>query len=250
MNVHAPRHVMTPAPAIPPAEAYRHIRALIVRGQLAPGTRVSEPELAVRLGVSRTPAREAIRRLLADGLLVANGGGARPRVAVAPTGPADVEELYQAAGAIEGVVARRVATLSPKVRRGLYAELRSAEARFRSAARVRPPDYDLLFERHDAFHQALRRACAGPSVRALLETLQPRLDRYEWLYAPVIGPDFAATYKEHSAIIRAVRDGDGAVAERAVRANWFGGGMRLARALADAGDTAARVVVRHVAGAR
>ena len=66
--------------------------------------------------------------------------------------------------------------------------------------------------------------------------MRPRLDRYEWLYAPFIGPDFTATYAEHDAIVAAVRDGSAAGAERAVRANWFNGGDRLARVLAEDAD--------------
>jgi DNA-binding GntR family transcriptional regulator len=204
-----------------------------VRGRLAPGARVSEAELAARFGVSRTPARQAMHRLLAEGLLVQAGGGARPRVAVAPVSARDVTELYEAAGALEGVAARRVSELAPAARRTLLAALRTCERAFREAARARPMDYDALFERHDAVHDALVRACAGPTTLALLAALRPRLDRYEWMYAPLIGPDLRATFREHSAILRAVRAGDGTACERAVRANWFSGGRRLAQALAD-----------------
>ena len=48
------------------------------------------------------------------------------------------------------------------------------------------------------------------TIRALFETMRPRLDRYEWLYAPLIGPDFSATYAEHAAIVAAVRAGGAA----------------------------------------
>jgi DNA-binding GntR family transcriptional regulator len=242
--VSARAHVVTEVAR--PAEVYALIHRMIVRGRLVPGARVAEGELAARLAVSRTPVREELRRLLSEGLLVADGGGARPRTAVAPVGASDVEELYQAAGAIEGVVARHVANLTAKDRRALQSALRSRELDFRRASKARPIDYDLLFERHDAFHAALRDACAGPVIRALLETLQPRLDRYEWLYAPLIGPDFAATYREHAAIVRAVGKGDAGACERAVRANWFGGGARLARALGEAGDAGASFLVRRV----
>jgi DNA-binding GntR family transcriptional regulator len=213
------------------ADAYVKTRRLIVRGQLHPGARVAEAELAARLGVSRTPAREAMRRLLAEGLLVPNGGGERPRVAVGPVSASDVEELYAAAGALEGVAARRVSSLSVGRRRDLLRELRQRERAFRAAARARPIDYDALFEAHNAVHDALMRACAGAATLTLLDTLRPRLDRYEWLYAPIIGPDFRATFAEHAAVIRAVAAGDGPACERALRRNWFEGGKRLAAAL-------------------
>jgi DNA-binding GntR family transcriptional regulator len=212
--------------------AYTRLRHLVVRGSLAPASRIAEGDLASRLGISRTPAREAMRRLLAEGLLVRDGGGERPRLAVAPVGSADVIELYDAAGALEGIAARGAAHLDPAVRRTLAAALRTCEAAFRRASAKRPLDYDELFERHNAFHEALMAACAGPATRALLDALRPRLDRYEWLYAPVIGPDFSDTFAEHGAIITAVKAGDANGCERAVRRNWMRGGRRLARALA------------------
>lgn len=211
--------------------AYSRLRHLVVRGSLAPSSRIAEDDLAIRLGVSRTPAREAMRRLLAEGLLVRDGGGARPRLAVAPVGSADVIELYDAAGALEGIAARAVSSLEESERRALVARLREREAAFRKATTKRPLDYDELFDRHNAFHDALMDACAGPAIRALLEALRPRLDRYEWLYAPVIGPDFSDTFAEHAAVIAAVRAGNGAASERALRRNWMRGGRRLAAAL-------------------
>jgi DNA-binding GntR family transcriptional regulator len=157
-----------------------------------------------------------------------------------------VVELYQAAGALEGIVARAVDTLAAADRRRLASEMRQRDAQFRAASRRRPLDFDALFERHDAFHRALHDACAGATIRALFDTMRPRLDRYEWLYAPLIGPDFSATYAEHVAIVSAVRDGNGARAERAVRANWFNGGERLARVLAEGSDAARSIVVRRL----
>jgi DNA-binding GntR family transcriptional regulator len=106
-------------------------------------------------------------------------------------------------------------------------------ASFRTEARRRPLDFDRLFERHDVFHRTLLERCAGPETRAVLETVRPRLDRYEWYYAPLIGPDFRATYAEHDAIIRAVRSGDADAAERAMRANWWNGAERLAATIGD-----------------
>lgn len=227
-----------------PADAYVHLRRLLIRGDIPPTTRVSEADLSARLRVSRTPVREAMRRLLAEGLLVADGGGARPRMAAAPVGPSDVMELYQAAGALEGIVARAVTTLSSGARRRLGAEMRQRDAAFRAATRQRPLDFDALFDRHDAFHRTLHDACAGATIRALFDMMRPRLDRYEWLYAPLIGPDFRATFEEHAAIVNAVRDGTGAAAERAVRANWFNGGDRLATVLRDS------PLVPHIARTR
>jgi DNA-binding GntR family transcriptional regulator len=213
------------------ADPYLRVRHLLVRGHIRPGTRASESSLAAHLNVSRTPVREAIRRLLAEGLLVADGGGARPRIAAAPVGTADAEDLYQAVGALDGIVARRLDRLSLAARKSLAAEMRARHSAFRQATRGRVLDYDVIFQRHKAFHTALHDACAGPTLRAMIDFFQPRLDRYEWLYAHFMAPNLNATLVEHTAILRAVAAGDGKAAERAVRANAFNGGARLVKAL-------------------
>jgi DNA-binding GntR family transcriptional regulator len=60
-----------------------------------------------------------------------------------------------------------------------------------------------------------------------LRTIRPQLDRYEWFYAPIAGPDFTPTRHEHAAIVQAVRHGNAQALERAVRANWLNAAQRL-----------------------
>jgi len=78
-------------------------------------------------------------------------------------------------------------------------------------------DYDRLFQRHAAVHQTVIDACAGLELRAALEVIRPRVDRFEWYYAPLVGPDLRVTYREHEATIRAVRRGTAAAARRPPR---------------------------------
>lgn len=224
--------------------AYRLLRDLIVRGRLPPGTGITEAEAATRLGTSRTPVREALHRLRHEGLVAVSHGGERPRLAVSPLSASAVEELYLATGALEGVAARAVADMPPPARKSLAQRMASLDAEFRDSAQepVSSPEpaeevlegWDRMFERHDAFHRALQDACAGPNTRALLDTLRPQIDRYEWLFAQLTGPDFTPTYAEHAAIVRAVRGGTADDIEAAVRANWFGGAGRLASVISRA----------------
>jgi DNA-binding GntR family transcriptional regulator len=216
--------------------SYGRLRDLIVRGRLAPGMPLIEAEVARHLGCSRTPIREALQRLRRDGLAVAAGGGARPRLIVAPMSRDAIDELYQAMGALEGVAARNIGRLAPPLRLALARRLAELHAEFRRTVSTRNTDWDALFERHDAFHRALQDAGAGPRIRALLDDLRPQVDRYEWLFAPLTGPDFSATNIEHGTIVRAVRNGTAAAIERAVRANWFNGRTRLGAAIDGADD--------------
>jgi DNA-binding GntR family transcriptional regulator len=228
----------SPAPATASLAAYAAVRALIVRGRLLPGARVTEADVAAELRVSRTPAREALRRLRQERLLVPAGAGdgAKVRLAVAPMTAAEARELYTAAGALEGVAARSVAACDAAARRALAAALATAQAAFRREATRRAPDWDRLFERHHGFHERLRAGLAGPRLRLLLDGLRPHLDRYEYFYGRLHGTGFEATFAEHDAIVAAVAAGRADGAEGAVRANWFNGAERLAAAVQRAGE--------------
>ncbi|HLL85283.1 MAG TPA: GntR family transcriptional regulator [Longimicrobium sp.] len=229
----APRAAATASLAI-----YDKVRALIVRGRLLPGTRVTEADVAKELEVSRTPAREALRRLQQERLLVPTGAsdGAKMRLVVPPMTAEEVRELYAAAGALEGVIARNVTAYTADERVAMAAELAKAQAAFRQEATKRAPDWDRLFERHNAFHETLRTQLAGPRLRLLLDGLRPHLDRYEYFYGPLHRSGFEATYEEHDAIIAAIGSARADVAERAVRANWFNGADRLVKIVEREGE--------------
>ena len=202
---------------------------MIVHGRLPPGARIAEGPLAEMLGVSRTPVRESLQRLRQEGLLVEVGGGSglRGRLAVAPLERDRMEELYALAGAIEALAVRGLSKLEGSQREQLARRLEKTEGAFHAEARRRAPEYDRLFELHQAFHRALVEAAAGPETRAVLRTIKPQLDRYEWFYAPMAGPDFTPTRREHAAIVEAVRHGTAQELERAVRANWLNAAQRL-----------------------
>ncbi len=226
------------APATVSLAAYDKVRALIVRGRLLPGTRVTEADVATELRISRTPAREALRRLQQERLLVPTGAsdGAKVRLAVAPMTAGEARELYTAAGALESVIARNVTDHDADERLELAAELARAQAAFRREATKRAPDWDRLFELHHAFHEVLRSRLAGPRLRLLLDGLRPHLDRYEYFYGRLQGSGFEATFEEHDAIVAAIETGRADAAERAVRANWFNGADRLAGIVRRAGE--------------
>ena len=209
---------------------YEALRALIVSGRLPPGARIAEGPLAEWLGLSRTPVREALQRLRQQRLLVEVGGGAgvRVRLAVAPLKRDQMQELYGLAGALEAFAARGLAAWTERERARLARELERVEKSFAVEAAKSPVDYDRLFETHDAFHRELTRHVIGPETAALLQTIRPHLDRYEWFYAPLTGPDFTATHAEHRAIIDALRAGSAHRLERTVQANWQNGATRLA----------------------
>lgn len=211
------------------SRVYEKLFEMIVKGRLPPGARIAEGPLAENLGVSRTPVRESLQRLRQEGLLVEVGGGSglRGRLAVAPLQRERMEELYALAGAIEALAVRGLSKLEATDREQLARRLEKIESAFHAEARRRAPEYDRLFELHRAFHRGLVEAVAGPETRAVLRTIRPQMDRYEWFYAPMAGPDFTPTRREHAAIVEAVRHGSAGELERAVRANWLNASRRL-----------------------
>jgi len=219
-----------------PAQVYERLRSLIIRGRLAPGTRVVENDVAQRLGVSRTPAREAIQRLFQEGFLAAVSFHPRLELVVAPLTEDDMRDLYHLMAALEGAAALEVDRLSLGDRRTLVKELTAAEANFERTTRTVKHDFDTLFELHNAFHECIVANCARPRLRAMIASVRPQVDRYEWVYAPMVGPDFRETFAEHGDVIDAVRSGSGTRAQRALATNWSRGAARLARIMGRAGE--------------
>ena len=126
--------------------AYDTLRELIVRGRLAPGARLIETDLAVALGVSRTPVREAISRLVQDGLAIPARRSTRTQVAVAPLTEADLHDLYTIMGALEGAVARNVRVMTSAERKALSAVMTRTHDAFERLGRDHPADFERLFD--------------------------------------------------------------------------------------------------------
>jgi DNA-binding GntR family transcriptional regulator len=87
-------------------ETYTRLRAILASGQFEPGQRLIEPDLSTLLGVSRTPLREALRRLQGDGLVALTGRGA----IVSKASHRDIYDLYRYRAVLEGFTAELVAT--------------------------------------------------------------------------------------------------------------------------------------------
>jgi DNA-binding GntR family transcriptional regulator len=215
----------------PPSGVYERLSALIVSGRIAPGTRLVETEIARRLEVSRTPIREAMRRLTHEGLAHVIGSGAKTHIAVSPATQADLIDLFGIIGALEGVAGRGVVELARPVRRSLATALADQNAMFAKAARAQPRDFDRFFAAHDGFHTVLVDRCATERLRQLIEGVRPQIKRYELLYASAVGQDFSESLAEHRAIISAVRSGTADAVERAIRRNWSNSARRLSSGL-------------------
>jgi DNA-binding GntR family transcriptional regulator len=185
--------------------AYEGIRAMILSGALAPGARVLEKDCAARLGISRTPVREAIGRLAAEGLIRRDGAGAPVVTRVSAD---EILEILHLRRLLEGEAARR-ACGGPG--RDALLSLRRTIAGFLTGAR---PDAATHMAVDDALHGTLARMARSPVLAELVANLRLRTRMFDKALLP---DRFAPGCREHVALIDAVLDGDPDAAEAAMR---------------------------------
>lgn len=177
--------------------AYAEIRGLILSGEALPGTRLKEEELAARCGVSRTPVRDALRRLEGELYVVRNGAS---RIFVADWQAEDLDELFALRGMIEAHAAARAATrIGPET----LAALEAANARLEAAVAAPEPDIPAFLEANRRFHDLVVEAAASPRLPAVLALLveQPIVRRTAQHYGRDALERSAA---EHAELIRAL----------------------------------------------
>jgi DNA-binding GntR family transcriptional regulator len=219
-----------------PEQVYARLRDLIVQGQLAPGSRIVETDVAARLGVSRTPVREALQRLQQEGYVLGSEHTQQSRLAVAPLTRADVHELLTIVGAIEGLAARGAAQQDPSARRQLSRELNAANADFNRAARAAPIDHGRLYDADQRFHRLIVQSGAGPRLLALHDAVKPQAERYIRMYISLLVGDIRTSVDEHGDIVAAIESGTPDAAERSVETNWRHAAERLSRVIEVAGE--------------
>jgi DNA-binding GntR family transcriptional regulator len=198
-----------------PEQVYTRLRDLIVEGLVAPGTRIIETEIATRLGVSRTPVREALQRLQQEG---------------------DVYELLSIVGALEGLGAFRAAQLDEVSRRNLGRDLRAVNADFHEAGRAAPMEHSQLYDADERFHRAFVEAGGGPRLMALHDAVKPQAERYIRMYISMLTTDVGVSVAEHEAIAATIEQGRPEDAQTAVQTNWRHAAERLSKVIEMAGE--------------
>jgi DNA-binding GntR family transcriptional regulator len=216
--------------------AYEQLRDLIIWGRLAPGTRIIETDVAARLGVSRTPVRSALQRLVQEGYIVASDGSAQIRLMVAPLTQDDARELFAILSEMEGLGAAWAAELPASARRKLVAELRSLNGELELLTRGPDVDSNVIFDLDQAFHRCFLEAGGGPRLRALHEAVKPQSARYIRLYVSVLVDQIHKSVIDHEAIAAAIEAGDAREAKEAVLRNWRNAGERLGHVIARFGE--------------
>ncbi|MFB9905906.1 GntR family transcriptional regulator [Allokutzneria oryzae] len=197
----------------------RQLRNAIMYGSLPPGTQLGETELASRFQVSRGPLREAMQRLVSEGLLRAE----RHRgLFVIDLGPGDVYDIYSARSAIERAAVIRI------MRGDREAVARVLDETVRAmAAAADDDDPTALSEADLKFHEALIAASGSPRLvrmaRTLLIETRMCLAELQRTYQAV-----EERVVEHNQIIEAIRAGDENLALTRLEAHMEDAVQRLA----------------------
>lgn len=231
-----PRAPRTRAAEGPTTVVYDRLRELIVRGQLAPGARLIEQDIATRLGTSRTPVRSALQRLQQERYVTVPGGGKHARMMVAPLTMDDAQELFEVVGGLESAAARRAALLGMTARVRVSTELAEINAELQRATQVNRPDQNQVFELDTGFHRAYVEAGAGPRILALHDVVKPQAERYVRLYISALVDQIHDSIDEHDVIVEGIRKGDAAATEQAVLINWRNAAERLSVVIAKLGE--------------
>jgi DNA-binding GntR family transcriptional regulator len=182
------------------------IRRRIIRGDYPPGQRLTEDALAEEYGVSRVPVRESLRILAAEGFI-----RTQPYygVFVAELTPAQANDLLEVRGVLEPLAA----SLAAQRRTAAHlAELVAIVREGRLASRAKR--YEDVSALNGRFHEQLAVASGNTSLAALISQLR---DKIEWVYSVEVRRRAAASWAEHSTIVRAVKDADSEAAADAVR---------------------------------
>ncbi len=192
--------------------AYAGIRSLILSGELPAGSQLGEEALAERCGVSRTPVRDALRRLENE-LLVKRNEAQRSFVADWSLG--DVADAFELRAMLEGHAARRAAE---RMDDHTLQQLRTCNQAIYEAVQAGPPDVIGFLEGNRDFHALILETAQSRRLASLLGSLieQPVI----WRTAHQYGRDaLRRSHGEHDELLAAFARRDGAWAEAVMAAH-------------------------------
>jgi DNA-binding GntR family transcriptional regulator len=199
----------TPMPDLAADQVYQGIINMIAAREFRPGQRLPAAVLAQRLGVSRTPVREALKRLAEQGIVsVIPNIGAR---LAAPTRD-EVEHAYEVRTHLEVLAARNAALHATVVDLA-----RIEECIFREKQGPLSLDQADSPGNGLSFHRLLARASGNPVLVETLEAIFARTSAYDLLYPMKDAEEWEQSTTEHSDILAALRNRDPDLAERLIR---------------------------------
>jgi len=186
------------------------IRQAIVSGDLVPGEAIRDLDLAERLGLSRTPVREALSHLAEEGLVESKP---HSYTRVTPIDPVAVRDALQVVQAMHGLALRLAV---PMLKTADLTRMRESNARFDVA--LTEGEIAGALAADDDFHRVPVEVCGNFAVAATIQRYTPLVRRLEYQrFSSSCGADSVAMHEE---IVVACEQGDGDLAGRLTERNW------------------------------
>jgi DNA-binding GntR family transcriptional regulator len=183
------------------------LRTLIVRGELAPGVALQETQLSEELGISRTPLREALKLLAAEGLLELRSNRSAQ---IAPLRQSEIAEIFEVISAIEGIAARLAASrITNQELRRLTLLQQRMEAHHDNG---KLEDY---FKINQEIHGFIVACAKNGVLRSTHDTLLARAERARY-FALSSRTRWDDSVREHRQVLKALKARDAEAASRAL----------------------------------
>jgi DNA-binding GntR family transcriptional regulator len=191
-------------------EVVGRVRAMLLEGEIPPGARIPERDLCEKLQISRTPLREALKVLAAEGLvqLLPNRGSRAAKLT-----DKDMRDLFEVCQGLEALAGELACE---RITDAEIADVAAAHAAM--AQHYRDSDLLQYYRCNRYIHEAIIAAAGNPVLSGLYETVTGRIRRARYV-TPMTAPRWAFALQEHEAILNAVQRRDGVGLSHILRAH-------------------------------
>lgn len=183
---------------------FNTLREAILKGELVPGERLMEKTLSERMGVSRTPIREAIRKLELEGLVITVP---RKGAEVAKITEKDIRDLLEVRATLEALAVRLACE---KMDEDAIERLKYLKDEFARAARKK--DVDSIIRKDIEFHDAIFAATDNDKLIQIVSNLREQIYRFRVKYIQEM-LDYQVLIDEHEEIVESIKNGNTKAAE-------------------------------------
>lgn len=191
--------------------AFDRLKDAIIKGDIGPGEKVRDADLALRLGLSRTPVREALNRLVEIGLAESKPGS------YTKITPLTQQSVSMTLAVLQPLDHLAVKTAVPNLRLGDIAELRRVNQDLASAIELHQLDAALVADYE--FHRILRGAAGNPVLTRVISQLDPHIQRIlHRKFSTILGS--RNTIHHHDTLITMCEAGDADSAAELSAAQW------------------------------
>jgi len=194
------------------------IKTAIIKGKFKPGEKISEGELAESMGISRTPLREAFRKLENEGFIKIIP---RKGAVVANIDTEEAINLYEIKSTLEGLAARLAAA---NMRDKDIGKLEKINDELKQL--IDENDLESFYRVHTRFHEGFVKLCGNKRLIQMISNLNDHFNRFGIISLTLPG-QFENAIEQHSQIIEAFKSGDETLVEKKVKTNVMTGGRVL-----------------------